>query len=134
MAVHRFKFNKLVRDKIPAYMISNGINVYERVMEQDEFIKRLKDKLIEEASDVKSALSSEELLDEMVDVLEVLMALAKAAGTNLEQIEQVRATKSEKNGGFGNKAYVSSVEIESNNPLISYYRARPDQYPEIEQD
>lgn len=46
---HRFKVDKLIRDKLPQIMRSSGIQVFERVMGKDEYLKRLKDKLLEEA-------------------------------------------------------------------------------------
>ena len=49
---HRFKVDKLIRDKLPQIMRASGIQVFERVMEKDEYLKRLKDKLLEEAKEV----------------------------------------------------------------------------------
>jgi hypothetical protein len=48
--------------------------------------------------------------------------------TDIQQAaEQKRADK----GGFGNRFYNAFVEIEVVNPSLGYYRARPDQYPEV---
>lgn len=49
---HCFKINKLVRDHTTEIIRSHGIIVYEKVMEKDEYIECLKDKLLEEAKEL----------------------------------------------------------------------------------
>ena len=48
---HSFKIDKLIRDKISEIMRAESIDVFERVLEKDEYLKRLKDKLLEEAEE-----------------------------------------------------------------------------------
>mgnify|MGYP001063299604 CR=1 FL=1 len=57
-SIKRFKVDKLIRDKLPELMRSKGIVVHERVIESQEFISRLKEKLIEEAREVEQADST----------------------------------------------------------------------------
>lgn len=45
----RFKINKLVRNNIPSIISANSAAAHTRIMQKDEYIKRLKDKLIEES-------------------------------------------------------------------------------------
>ncbi len=126
-----FKVEKLIRDKIPALLESKGIAVHAKAMEDEEFISKLKDKLLEEAKEVLEASNSDELCEELADVMEVVQALSKASGLSMLQIEQTRLKKREIKGGFENKIYNSSIEIEENNPSINYYLNKPQQYPEI---
>ncbi|WP_265026844.1 nucleoside triphosphate pyrophosphohydrolase family protein [Wolbachia endosymbiont (group A) of Bombylius major] len=62
---HCFKINKLVRDHTTEIIHSHGIIVYERVMEKDEYIECLKDKLLEEAKEVIASKTSDENLEEL---------------------------------------------------------------------
>lgn len=48
-------------------------------------------------------------LEEMVDVLEVLYAIAAARGYSVEELERVRAEKSEKRGGFADRIFLEKV-------------------------
>jgi predicted house-cleaning noncanonical NTP pyrophosphatase (MazG superfamily) len=128
---HRFKVDKLIRDKLPQIMRASGIQVFERVMEKDEYLKRLKDKLLEEAKEVIASGSEKEMREELADLLEVILALAKAYGVELADIQQAAEQKREDKGGFDNRIYNAFVEIEPGNPSLGYYRARPDQYPEV---
>ena len=128
---HRFKVDKLIRDKLPQIMRASGIQVFERVMEKDEYLKRLKDKLLEEAKEVIASGSEKEMREELADLLEVMLSLAKAYGMELADIQQAAEQKRADKGGFDNRIYNAFVEIESGNPSLGYYRARPDQYPEV---
>ncbi len=128
---HRFKVDKLIRDKLPQIMRASGIQVFERVMEKDEYLKRLKDKLLEEAKEVIASGSEKEMREELADLLEVMLSLAKAYGMELADIQQAAEQKRADKGGFDNRIYNAFVEIEAGNPSLGYYRARPDQYPEV---
>lgn len=128
---HRFKVDKLIRDKLPQIMRASGIQVFERVMEKDEYLKRLKDKLLEEAKEVIASGSEKEMREELADLLEVMLSLAKAYGMEFADIQQSAEQKRADKGGFDNRIYNAFVEIEAGNPALSYYRARPDQYPEV---
>ena len=128
---HRFKIDKLIRDKLPQIMRSNGIEVFERVMEEEEYTKRLKDKLLEEVQEVLEAKNQADIKEELADVLEVIITLSKVHGLSFEDIEAARAKKKIDKGGFEGRVYNALVEIDSTNEDIGYYLARPDQYPEI---
>jgi predicted house-cleaning noncanonical NTP pyrophosphatase (MazG superfamily) len=47
----RFKVDKLIRDRLPAMMQAQGLTVFTRRLDDTEYVARLKDKLIEEASE-----------------------------------------------------------------------------------
>jgi predicted house-cleaning noncanonical NTP pyrophosphatase (MazG superfamily) len=128
---HRFKVDKLIRDNLPQIMRASGIQVFERVMEKDEYLKRLKDKLLEEAKEVIASGSEKQMREELADLLEVMLALAKVYGMEFIDIQQAAEQKRADKGGFDNRIYNAFVEIEAGNPSLGYYRARPDQYPEV---
>ncbi len=54
-----------------------------------------------------------------------------SAVSALEIIQQAAEQKRADKGGFDNRIYNAFVEIEAGNPSLGYYRARPDQYPEV---
>jgi diadenosine tetraphosphate (Ap4A) HIT family hydrolase/predicted house-cleaning noncanonical NTP pyrophosphatase (MazG superfamily) len=131
MTIKYFKIEKLIRDKIPVLLQAKGIVVNARIMEKQEFISRLKDKLVEESKESLEAENSDELCEELADVLEVVHALSESCGLTMQQIEQKRLEKKEIKGGFENKIFNSSIDVEDNNQSISYYLNKPHQYPEI---
>ncbi len=131
MALKNFKVEKLIRDYLPSMMRAKGIVVHERAMDQEEFIQRLKDKLLEEVEEVNQACGREEQLEELADVLEVIQALAVATGLSMQQIEEKRIEKRHARGGFEGRLFNHRVEIEEDNQAIAYYLDRPAQYPLI---
>jgi diadenosine tetraphosphate (Ap4A) HIT family hydrolase/predicted house-cleaning noncanonical NTP pyrophosphatase (MazG superfamily) len=131
MTLKYFKVEKLIRDKIPAILESKGVGVDARAMDDEEFFSKLKDKLLEETKEVLEATSPDELCEELADVLEVIHALSKASGLKMQQIEQTRLEKREDKGGFENRIFNDTINIEESSPTINYYLNRPHKYPEI---
>jgi predicted house-cleaning noncanonical NTP pyrophosphatase (MazG superfamily) len=73
------------------------------VIEKDEYLKRLKDKLLEEAKEVITSGSGKEMRGELADLLEVMLSLAKAYGMELADIQQAAEQKRADKGGFEDK-------------------------------
>ena len=96
-------FNKLVRDKIPEKIKNNGEVPYTRVLSDEEFRIELEKKLLEECNEVLKAVSLEDRVEELADVLEVLCAIGALEGVDLEKIISVMNIKREKRGGFSQK-------------------------------
>ena len=104
---------KLVRDKIPEFMKEQGMSPQTRVLEIGEFQEALKEKLLEEALEVKEATSLEALTEELADCLEVLEALARSHGILLSQVHAFRQKKLQSKGGFGTRTYFHFWNVES---------------------
>lgn len=132
MALKRFKTEKLIRDHLPSILRAKGIELNERNMDQEEFLIRLKDKLLEEALEVNASQNLTELSEELADILEVIHTIVEANGLCIHHIEQKRLEKRETKGGFAAKIYSNCLEIEESNPAITYYLEKPKQYPEID--
>jgi predicted house-cleaning noncanonical NTP pyrophosphatase (MazG superfamily) len=126
----RFRVDKLIRDKLPAMMESQGLTVFTRRLGDAEFAARLKDKLVEEAAETRIAADRAELIDEMADVREVLLALAAAHGISEDEVEARRAAKRAERGGFDARIYNAAVEGPAESVGAAYYLARPAQYPQ----
>jgi len=98
--------NKLVRDRIPEIIEKSGKTAYRRILNNEEYIEELDRKLNEECAEYQADKSIEEL----ADMLEVMYAIAQARGYSIEELEQIRAEKAEKRGGFKDKIYLEKVE------------------------
>ena len=80
------KYNKLVRDRIPEIIAEDGREPATRILDEDEYIAELERKLREECEEVIAAGdgdTAEHRLEELGDVLEVMLALAKIDHFNL---------------------------------------------------
>jgi predicted house-cleaning noncanonical NTP pyrophosphatase (MazG superfamily) len=94
------KYDKLVRDRIPEIIRRRGGTPVFRVVDAEEYGRRLKDKLREEVEEFVAAADAAAAKEELADVLEVIAALATHLGATTAEIEAVRAKKAEERGAF----------------------------------
>ena len=101
----KFYHKKLIRDKIPEIIEANNGKYELRVIEEDEFKKELKKKLIEEVKEVIRAEKSE-LRKELADVLELIKSIGESEDINFELIEEKQKQRREERGGFKKKLFL----------------------------
>lgn len=126
----KFRVEKLIRDGLPQIMRAQGQRVFERALDDAQYLAELKRKLVEEAAEAASA-GPDSLIEELADVLEVVIALAQAAGAGLEEVEAKRLAKRAERGGFEGRVYNACVEAPAGSAAAAYYLARPEQYPRL---
>ena len=102
-------YNKLVRDKIPEIIKANGEKPVTRILDDNEYKEELEKKLLEEYNEVLKAENSNERIEELADMLEVLISLAKLENKSLEAIIEIANIKREKRGGFDRKIFLEEV-------------------------
>ncbi|MBO5031374.1 MAG: nucleoside triphosphate pyrophosphohydrolase [Lachnospiraceae bacterium] len=98
------EFHKLVRDKIPEMIKSQGEEAVIRILETDEYIECLEKKLDEETAEYHESKDIEEL----ADILEVVFALAEARSCSKDELMSVYKAKNEKRGGFSKRIFLIS--------------------------
>jgi predicted house-cleaning noncanonical NTP pyrophosphatase (MazG superfamily) len=99
------EIKKLVRDKIIDIIINDGREPIFLVLNQEEYLKALNRKLIEETNEFIESNDTEEL----ADILEVIYAIAKCKKIDLKDLEEIRLNKAQKMGGFENKLYLEYI-------------------------
>ena len=97
--------NKLVRDRIPEIIRASGKSCVTRVLDDVEYIAALDLKLQEELNEYLADGD----LEELADLLEVMMAAAKARGHDFSEVEAIRREKTAKRGGFDQRLFLESV-------------------------
>ncbi len=103
----KYKYNKLVRDKIPAEINSTeGRKANWRIMEDEEYIKELNKKLLEEAHE----FIEENAVEELADIMEVIQSIMRVKNISYEELKKVQALKREQKGGFNDRVYLIDVE------------------------
>ena len=101
-------YNKLVRDKIPEIIKSNGEIPVTHTLSDIEYKIELEKKLYEEYQEVLNA-TGKDRIEELADMLEIIKNLAKLENTTLEEIITVAKEKSLKRGSFENKVFLERV-------------------------
>lgn len=99
-------YHKLVRDHIPEIIESDGKTCICETLSHEEYLRLLDEKLNEELAEYQESKS----LEELADLLEVMQAVVKARGWTVEELEQVRADKAAKRGGFEKKILLKEVK------------------------
>jgi predicted house-cleaning noncanonical NTP pyrophosphatase (MazG superfamily) len=100
---------KLVRDRIPEIIQSEGRRPVTRVLDEASYREALLAKLIEEAQEASYA-TADGLPGELADVLEVLRALTMTVGMSWAQLLALADDKRSQRGGFGRRIFLESVE------------------------
>ena len=100
------KYHKLVRDKIPEIIEKSGKHCEYEIVNAEECLKLLDQKLDEELAEYHK----DQNIEELADLLEVIYAAAKLRGCSKEELEAVRAAKAEKRGGFEKGILLKAVE------------------------
>lgn len=98
-------FNKLVRDKIPEIIKSNGEIAKTRILSDDEYLSQLNKKIKEELFEY---LESGEI-EELADIEEVLRAILDIKKCSYDEFEKIRKNKVAKRGAFKDKLFLEST-------------------------
>ncbi|TKK90593.1 phosphoribosyl-ATP pyrophosphohydrolase [Herbidospora galbida] len=101
-------YGKLVRDRIPEIIETEGSKAKVRVLDESEPVSALTAKLVEEAEELRQAPPGDRL-GELADVYEVLAALVGTLGLTDEQVQETARLKRTERGGFSRRLWLEEV-------------------------
>lgn len=101
---------KLVRDKIPD-IVSDAAQF--EVLSNEDYRVALRQKITEEAQEVKSADTRASLVEELGDLEEVIRAILEDASINYEEMDSLRQAKINQKGKFMQKFVMIKADEES---------------------
>ena len=99
------KYNKLVRDRIPEIIEASSRACVTEILSDEDYLRMLDAKLDEELAEYHA----DQNIEELADLMEVIRACAMARGYSVEELEQVRAEKAARRGGFEKKILLKEV-------------------------
>ena len=99
--------SKLVRDNVPDVIRASGREIEVTHVSGDMLKQALKDKLVEEALELKDTDNVEE---ELADVLEVVDAIVESYGIDYSKLETLKNEKHDRLGGFSCGHYMITKE------------------------
>lgn len=100
------QINKLVRDNIPLICEQNGQKTETKILDDENYTTELKAKLIEEVEEYLT----DNNIEELSDILEVIEALAENQGASLNKVMEIKQNKRIKNGAFKKRIYLLNVD------------------------
>ncbi len=98
-------YNKLVRDKIPEIIESDGKTCKTELLSDSEYLKMIDAKLDEELAEYHK----DQNIEELADLLEVIYVAALARGYSIKDLEMVREKKVQERGGFEKRILLREV-------------------------
>lgn len=105
-------YNKLIRDNIPQIMKTAGKAFEVEIMDDEQYLGKLVEKLQEEMGEFLAefnAENGENAIEELADIQEVLYAIINAVGMDIPMFERIRVAKATKNGAFEKKLLLKHV-------------------------
>jgi predicted house-cleaning noncanonical NTP pyrophosphatase (MazG superfamily) len=99
------RHDKLVRDRIPEIVTASGARPETRIADPVEYRALLRAKLVEEVYE----FLEDENPAELVDILEVVRALAIDLDTDSDELERLRDKKAVERGGFSERIVLLAV-------------------------
>ena len=100
-------YNKLVRNRIPE-LIESQFEFPEYIILDDESYERM---LVEKLDEEVREYHQDKTIEELVDILEVVIALCESRGFSKEELIKIYQNKHQEKGGFSDKIYLVSKTI-----------------------
>lgn len=101
--------NKLVRDNIPDIIKEDQRMPITKILNEEDYKQELEKKLLEEYHEVLNSNTPNERAEELADMLEIMISLAKLENKTLNDIIEIANKKKEKNGGFEKRIFLKKV-------------------------
>ncbi len=98
-------YNKLIRDKIPKIIEKSGKRPITEMLDDKAYKKHLDIKLGEE---LQEYLDDDDI-NELADLVEVVYAILKHKGIELDDFEQIRKKKVDERGAFDKRLLLKEV-------------------------
>ncbi len=100
------KYNKLIRDRILEIIRQAGEKPCWRVLNQKEYMNKIKKKILEEAKELTETKNKKEAIDEIIDIQELVDVLILQLGLKKSTIKKQQKIKNKKRGGFKKRLFL----------------------------
>lgn len=100
------RYNKLIRDRILEIIRDAGEKPFWRVLNKKEYFREIKKKLAEEAKEMVKVRKREDVINEIVDLQELIDALAAELRLTKSQIKKQQEIKNKKRGAFKKRLFL----------------------------
>ena len=101
---------KLVRDNIPDIIRKNNQIPITRILNDKEYEEAVNQKIIEEATEIIEAKTRDDILTELADSKEILLAKAALYNITDNDIEEERVKRASERGAFIKRVFLEEVK------------------------
>lgn len=132
MTKKRFLLDKLGRDAIGELFKKDGCTLKFHIIEDnEEYLEILTQKIVEELEEVFDCETKEEVIEELADLEQVMIAFRKLIHVTREEVEKVRKEKEKTHGGFEKRVYLEYADVPKSSKYYTKFMEDPEKYPEI---
>jgi predicted house-cleaning noncanonical NTP pyrophosphatase (MazG superfamily) len=110
-------------------MLQLGQKPYTKELSDKEFIRELRRKIVEEATELD--IKKSDVAKELADLLEAVESMAKELGISFTELRQKQTEIRQKWGGFDNRIYISNLELDDRDKWVDYYASEPNRFKEV---
>ncbi len=103
------RYRKLVRDNIPEIIRKRGASPVSYTLNYARFMIELRKKLVEEAKEVATAHSRENLLEELGDLYLVFETIVHQSEFTLTEVKEASHKKSREVGYFDKRIFLEEI-------------------------
>lgn len=104
------RYNKLIRDRILEIIKAARERPSWRILNKKEYLKEIKEKILEEAKELSAAKNKKEVANEIVDIQELIDVLISELSLTKTGIKIQQKIKNKKRGGFKKKLFLIKTE------------------------
>jgi predicted house-cleaning noncanonical NTP pyrophosphatase (MazG superfamily) len=129
-----FLFNKIIREKFLERLTCRNGSYTSTTLTKEEILKELKLKLNEEAKETLLTQTTQALLEELSDLLEVMEAILETLNLSMSDLSAAKAAKELARGKLKKDEKILVVNVPLTTyfeDVISYLRENPERYPEL---
>lgn len=102
-------YNKLVRDRIPFIISADGKKPVFEILSNGDYGKAIFEKMFEEVAEYRAAKNTDEAVNELVDIYEVLLCTVPYLGFTEEQFKELCDAKRRSRGSFDERILLKEV-------------------------
>ena len=130
--MRRFLTGILIRNNRLKIHADRGMSAKFEILSDAEYANELKRKLVEEANEVGTVQTRDELKTELADVWEVIEHIMDVHKISMDELLAAKAAKQIRVGKFDQKIKEIYVDIpEDKAEALEYYLSQPHKYPEV---
>jgi predicted house-cleaning noncanonical NTP pyrophosphatase (MazG superfamily) len=83
-------YNKLVRDRIPEITLADGYLSHVRILSNKEYLTELKNKMVEEAIELKNRGKGRSVVTELADLMEIIDAILFETKIKFSEVREIQ--------------------------------------------
>lgn len=128
----KFSVDELARSNTIDQLKKKGIKADFEKLNEKHYKDALLTKILKEASKASRSKTTDDLTENLSELLEVIDAVIKAYNISEVSLNLTKTQRKDTEGTFEEQIYIKSVEVQPNTPEAEFYLRNRELYPQLE--